>query len=287
MSTNKVIPLHEGIEAQEIISTAPPITHPGMGPVAIEIETQEGTRLRNTRRSRYETREAVVLNELRSMWPFGELPAEAIAALVGVEVSTARRWRRDRSLPEPIQLLGHILTTGDLGAIHPGWAGWKLHQGELSGPNSRRPFTATELDMHPITVQRVSALEATVRRQEIELQLLRRTVASTPEKRKLENAEHRTWQIERLAELMLSEFGVTVHECVSEVECATSVELTGQIDSAYQRNDAATTAEAGAEAAMAAMDAAKRIRALCRKQIDDMNALESPGGLQSGGSVRH
>lgn len=31
--------------------------------------------------------------------------------------------------------------------------------------------------------------------------------AATPEKRKLENAAHRTWQLERLAEAMLSEFG--------------------------------------------------------------------------------
>src|SRR6185369_309584 len=229
-------------------------------------------RVRGTRRSMYSSREAVILEELRATWPFGELPAEAIAQMVGVDTTTARRWRRTRTLPSPIQLLGHILVRGDLGAIHASWAGWKLHRGELSGPNSRQPFTPTWLDAHCITAQRVASLEATVRRQEIELRHLRLNAKATPEKRKLENAAHRTWQLERLAEAMLSEFGVAVHECVSEIDCDLSIQRTGQIDSAYQQDDAATAAESGAEAVFAALDAAKKIRAICRTRIE---ALET------------
>ncbi len=148
--------------------------HAGVHPSGSAVVTQPTTpRLRNTRRG--EPPEPVATAALRDArnpsWPFGEMPAEEIADLMQVGIHTARRWRQTRKLTGAAKLLGHILISGDLGAINARWNGWLLYRGELYGPSVGRPFTASELSQHIIATQRVAALEATVRRLENERQI--------------------------------------------------------------------------------------------------------------------
>lgn len=115
--------------------------------------------------------------------------------------------------------------------------------------------------------RRVSALEATIRRLELQIQKMQADRVESPERRKLQNALHRAWQLEQLAELMASEFGVATHECVTEAACEAAERATGDIDSAYESSDAARACEAGAKAAHDAQDAARLLKALCRQEL--------------------
>lgn len=65
--------------------------------------------------------------------------AEEWAALAGVHITTARRWKR-AGMPEPVRRLLHIMVNGDLSAISRAWRGWALRAGALVGPDG---ITAT------------------------------------------------------------------------------------------------------------------------------------------------
>jgi hypothetical protein len=207
-------------------------------------------------------------------WPFGEMSADEIAGLTGASVRTARRWRQDRQLPEPVQKLAQILMRGDLGSIDPAWSGWAVRRGTLASPAHREPFTVGELEHLPFTAQRVASLEATNRRMTQEIERMRTERVESPEKRKLENALHRAWQLERMAEVMLSEFGVVTHECVTEAACDASDRATGDIEFAYRNSDGAIAGESGATAAIAAQDAARALKAFCTQRLAEAAAEE-------------
>ncbi len=55
-----------------------------------------------------------------------------IARLCGVDVSTARRWKRGAIC---LPYTARALLSGDLGYLHPRWKGWKINsKGELCSP---------------------------------------------------------------------------------------------------------------------------------------------------------
>lgn len=138
-----------------------------------------------------------------------------------------------------------------------------LHGGiPLLGDANAHPPRGT-----PHRRRRVTALEATIRRLELQLQKLQADRAESPERRKLENALHRAWQLEQLAEIMASEFGVATHECVTEAACDAAERATGDIEPAYESSDAARACEAGAKAAHDAQDAARLLKTLCRQEL--------------------
>ena len=248
---SNVTPLHGGIT----ISSEP------AGPLAPAPKVRQRAYEENSR-------------EAAEPWPFGETSAEGIAEFIGVSIRTARRWRQDRELPKPIQTLAHILMRGDLGAIDASWSGWSVHRGTLRSPAHREPFTVGELEHMPFTAQRVASLEASNRRLTQQIQQMREERVESPEKRKLENALHRAWQLERLAEVMLSEFGVAIHECVTEAACDAAQRATGDIESAYRSSEAAIAGEAGAKAAADAQDAARVMKAFCTRRLAELAAEE-------------
>lgn len=145
-------------------------------------------------------------------WPFGELSAEKIAQRIGVGVPTARRWRRERTLPKPIRLLAHILMTGDLGPINAAWAGWSVRNGALHSHAHREPLTVSELEFLPFTAQRTAALEATICRLELELKNAKST--EPPANSELLKAIGRTELLARMAAATADEFGQAEHESV-------------------------------------------------------------------------
>lgn len=75
-----------------------------------------------------------------------------IARICGVDLSTARRWKRGATCPPKTALM---LLTGDLGMLHRDWAGWKIsHRGELCSPEN---WIAT-----PGAVRSLQMLQATL-----------------------------------------------------------------------------------------------------------------------------
>jgi hypothetical protein len=63
----------------------------------------------------------------------------ACAALLGVSVKTVRNWDRGRHrVPWSAVKLLRLLRLGDLGALAPAWAGWRLQGETLLSPEGRR-----------------------------------------------------------------------------------------------------------------------------------------------------
>lgn len=65
---------------------------------------------------------------------FGLSPKH-IAAMCGVDLTTARRWKRGAICPPQSAL---ALLTGDLGFLDPAWAGWTIRDGLLVSPEDWR-----------------------------------------------------------------------------------------------------------------------------------------------------
>lgn len=63
-------------------------------------------------------------------WP----PAKDIAALCGVDLATARRWRRQASCPPPAAV---FLINGDLGCFAKEWRGWRIRGAVLLSPDGQ------------------------------------------------------------------------------------------------------------------------------------------------------
>jgi hypothetical protein len=58
-------------------------------------------------------------------------PIKEIAALCGVDLTTARRWKRGAICPPQSAL---AILSGDLGFFDPAWRNWKLANGCLYSP---------------------------------------------------------------------------------------------------------------------------------------------------------
>jgi hypothetical protein len=63
---------------------------------------------------------------------FAHLKAEELSELAGVTLSTARRWRQRKALPEPVRRLLEVTALGRLDIL--GWKGWRIIDGELLSP---------------------------------------------------------------------------------------------------------------------------------------------------------
>jgi hypothetical protein len=90
------------------------------------------------------------------------LPAERLATIAGVHVSTARRWKRRGRVPRGVARLVEITIDGDLGAIHETWRGWRLTEGALWSPEGT-VYSPGEVRAIPLQRQRAGALEHQVR----------------------------------------------------------------------------------------------------------------------------
>jgi transcriptional regulator with XRE-family HTH domain len=69
--------------------------------------------------------------------PYGR-PAEWLARVAGVDLSTARRWKRAGQVPPRYRLLLELAAGADLGAINPAWRGWRFDADELVNPEGER-----------------------------------------------------------------------------------------------------------------------------------------------------
>lgn len=96
------------------------------------------------------------------------IPINEIARICGVDISTARRWKRGATYPPKTALM---LLCGDLGCLHPDWAGWKIsRRGELCSPEN---WIAT-----PGAVRSLQMLQATLAAYRSENAALKSTVRS-------------------------------------------------------------------------------------------------------------
>jgi transcriptional regulator with XRE-family HTH domain len=59
------------------------------------------------------------------------IKAEEIARRCGVDIATARRWKRGITRTPQSALM---ILEGDLGAFDPAWRGWTLRDGQLISP---------------------------------------------------------------------------------------------------------------------------------------------------------
>jgi hypothetical protein len=59
------------------------------------------------------------------------IPSKEIARICGVDLATARRWKRGASCPPKT---ARMILEGDLGVFDPAWGGWTLRSGELLSP---------------------------------------------------------------------------------------------------------------------------------------------------------
>lgn len=76
------------------------------------------------------------------------LTAKQIAAICGVDLATARRWRRQAICPPRSALiLLEMVYSGDLGLLDPAWKGWVLRRGVLCSPEN---WTCTPGDVRAI-----------------------------------------------------------------------------------------------------------------------------------------
>lgn len=62
--------------------------------------------------------------ELPALW--GRINEASLAALTGAHITTARRWKRLRRLPQWLESLVYTLAEGWLCRIHKDWRGWMI-----------------------------------------------------------------------------------------------------------------------------------------------------------------
>jgi hypothetical protein len=91
------------------------------------------------------------------MDPYG-IPLEQLIELTGCHPDTARRWKRQRRVPRPWDVIIALRLSCDLGALAADWRGWKLQGAELVSPDGVAVRVAQVLAI-PILLQLVSALE--------------------------------------------------------------------------------------------------------------------------------
>jgi hypothetical protein len=89
------------------------------------------------------------------------LSAEVIARITGVDITTARRWKRGQPLPETARRLLQIITKGDLGEIDAAWRGWSIRDGELwTEQYSRHSFKPAQVMALPFILAQNTSLQA-------------------------------------------------------------------------------------------------------------------------------
>lgn len=64
-----------------------------------------------------------------------EIPVKDLVAICGVDITTARRWRRGSNLPPPYVLdFVNAKKFGYVSFLDPAWRGWVLRKGHLISP---------------------------------------------------------------------------------------------------------------------------------------------------------
>lgn len=98
----------------------------------------------------------------------GHWDTQVIATRMGVDPTTARRWRRGQGLTPPIRTALRLTLHGDLGALHTTWEGWMVRGDKL---HSRDGLIVSpgEIAALPILHQLVRALESQVSQLRAEL----------------------------------------------------------------------------------------------------------------------
>lgn len=66
---------------------------------------------------------------------FSQIPINRLVEICGVDITTARRWRRGSNLP-PDYVLAYVNAKlqADLSFLDPAWKGWVLREGHLVSP---------------------------------------------------------------------------------------------------------------------------------------------------------
>lgn len=87
-----------------------------------------------------------------------------IASLTGVDLTTARRWKRGRPIPEPARRLLRILTAGELEIFGREWRGWWLDakNGVLCSPE-QWAFRPSEILSLPFLHGMIASYQSQIR----------------------------------------------------------------------------------------------------------------------------
>ena len=103
--------------------------------------------------------------------PLWGMSAEELAQLTDSRVTTARRWIRARSAPSMVIRCLSFLRDGDLGAISPQWAGWKLsmRDGLLYSPEGEK-YTPGAVRAGPLYAETAGLLRGQLAAAEAALQ---------------------------------------------------------------------------------------------------------------------
>ena len=84
------------------------------------------------------------------------IPAETIALLCKVSITTARRWKKGRRrMPETARMI----LAGDLGCFDPAWRGWAFRDGKLISPEGWKASPGDVLSI-PLMRAQISAYQA-------------------------------------------------------------------------------------------------------------------------------
>jgi hypothetical protein len=94
------------------------------------------------------------------------LSIKHIVDVCGVDVTTARRWKRGAICPPQSAL---AILTGDLGFLDPAWRGWNLIRGHLVSPEN------WEISINDVLASRLK--DAQVRAYQAEVRKLRYELA--------------------------------------------------------------------------------------------------------------
>lgn len=108
------------------------------------------------------------------MEPYG-YPAALLAQACGVDISTARKWKRAGRIPSQYHQWLKFYFGHDLGAFAKHWEGWRLHDGLLYSPEGE-PYTPAAVRAAPYYRQSAEAWRK-------ELQRVIETVDSDQERR--------------------------------------------------------------------------------------------------------
>jgi hypothetical protein len=85
--------------------------------------------------------------------------AQDLAALAGVHISTARRWKRTGKYPRKLAPLLAVLRDGQLGPISRAWRGWCIRGDRLISPEGWS-FTFGEIRSIPFMQAQVSGYQS-------------------------------------------------------------------------------------------------------------------------------
>src|SRR5688572_14625175 len=85
------------------------------------------------------------------------IPATELAALTGVHLDTARRWKRAGTIPDPHATIIALKLYGDLGQLSLAWKGFALISDQLWTPEGS-PITPGQIRAIPFRLHELNEL---------------------------------------------------------------------------------------------------------------------------------